>query len=119
MTKLKTDQTLFATILAMVAFGLVMVYSSSSAVAVLRYDYQPYHFAIRQLGWAIVSIGAMMLFKRLDYRRLNSAAWAFSGLGLVAICDVHTVSAGLQPVLNPIPLDVVGPTTRPSLLWCE
>ncbi|MFM2126274.1 MAG: hypothetical protein RL328_2725, partial [Acidobacteriota bacterium] len=83
MTKLKTDQTLFVTILAMVAFGLVMVYSASSAVAVLRYDYQPYHFAIRQLGWAIVSIGAMMLFKKLDYRRLDSAAWAFSGLGLV------------------------------------
>ena len=110
MTKLRTDQTLFATVLAMVAFGLVMVYSSSSAVAVLRYDYEPYHFAIRQLGWAIVGIAAMMLFKRLDYRRLDSAAWAFSSLGLVlaALILVFIVDArqhrwfrisgfGLQP----------------------
>ncbi len=83
MTKLKTDHILFATILAMVAFGLVMVYSASSAVAVLRYNYDSYYFAIRQLGWAVGSFCVLMFFKRLDYRKLNSATWAFSGLGMV------------------------------------
>ena len=37
MAKLKTDWILFLTILAMVGFGLVMLYSASSAVAELRY----------------------------------------------------------------------------------
>ncbi len=83
MARLKTDWILFLTILAMVAFGLVMVYSASSAIAELRNGVAPYYFAVRQLGWALLSIFVLMYFKRMDYRRLNTPAWAFSGLGIV------------------------------------
>jgi cell division protein FtsW len=83
MARLKTDWILFLTILAMVAFGLVMVYSASSAVAELRNGKAPYYFAVRQLGWALLSFIVLMYFKRLDYRRLNTPAAAFSGLGIV------------------------------------
>jgi len=61
----------------------VMVYSASSAIAEIRNGVAPYYFAVRQLGWALVSFFALMYFKRLDYRRLNTPAWAFSGLGIV------------------------------------
>jgi cell division protein FtsW len=81
--RLKTDRILFITILAMVTCGIVMLYSASSAVAELRYHYSSYYFVIRQIGWAIVSFGVLMWFKRLDYRKMNNAAWAFSGLGIV------------------------------------
>jgi len=83
MARLKTDWILFLTILAMVAFGLVMVYSASSAIAELRNGVAPYYFAVRQLGWALVSFFVLMYFKRMDYRRLNTPTWAFSGLGIV------------------------------------
>jgi cell division protein FtsW len=83
MARLKTDWILFLTILAMVAFGLVMVYSASSAIAELRNGVAPYYFAVRQLGWAMVSFFVLMYFKRMDYRRLNTPTWAFSGLGIV------------------------------------
>jgi cell division protein FtsW len=83
MARLKTDWILFLTILAMVAFGLVMVYSASSPIAELRNAKAPYYFAVRQLGWALLSFIVLMYFKRLDYRRLNTPAWAFSGLGIV------------------------------------
>ena len=83
MARLKTDWILFLTILAMVAFGLVMVYSASSAIAELRNGVAPYYFAVRQLGWALVSFFVLMSLKRMDYRRLNTPAWAFSGLGIV------------------------------------
>jgi cell division protein FtsW len=83
MARLKTDWILFLTILAMVAFGLVMVYSASSAIAELRNGVPPYYFAVRQLGWALISFVVLMYFKRMDYRRMNSPAWAFSGLGIV------------------------------------
>jgi cell division protein FtsW len=83
MARLKTDWILFLTILAMVAFGLVMLYSASSAVAELRYGVPPYHFVLRQIVWAIGSFFALMYFKRRDYHQLNTPAWAFSGLGLV------------------------------------
>lgn len=83
MARLKTDWILFLTIVAMVAFGLVMLYSASSAVAELRYHVEPYYFVVRQLLWAIVSFAALMYLKRRNYQRLNTPAWAFSGLGLV------------------------------------
>jgi cell division protein FtsW len=83
MARLRTDWILFLTIVAMVFFGLVMLYSASSAVAELRYHVAPYYFVVRQIGWAFVSFVVLMYFKRMDYRRLNSPAWAFSGLGVV------------------------------------
>ena len=83
MTKLKTDWILFFAILAMTGFGIVMVYSASSAVAELRYKVPPYYFVLRQIGWAAASFLVLMYFKRFDYRRLNTPAWAFSGLGIV------------------------------------
>ena len=83
MTKLKTDWILFFAIIAMTAFGIVMVYSASSAVAELRYKVPPYYFVLRQIGWAVASFLVLMYFKRFDYRRLNTPAWAFSGLGIV------------------------------------
>ena len=69
MAKLKTDWVLFLTILAMVGFGLVVLYSASSAVAELRYKVEPYYFFLRQIGFAIVSFLMLMYFKRMDYRR--------------------------------------------------
>jgi cell division protein FtsW len=83
MARLKTDWILFLTILAMVGFGLVILYSASSAVAELRYRVEPYHFFVRQLFWAVLSFLALMYFKRRDYRAMNTPAWAFSGLGIV------------------------------------
>jgi cell division protein FtsW len=83
MARLRTDWILFLTIVAMVFFGLVMLYSASSAVAELRYHVAPYYFVVRQIGWAFVSFLVLMYFKRMDYRRLNTPAWAFSGLGIV------------------------------------
>jgi cell division protein FtsW len=60
-----------------------VLYSASSVVAELRYHFEPYHFFVRQLAWAAVSFPILMYFKRFDYRRLNTPAWAFSGLGIV------------------------------------
>lgn len=83
MARLRTDWILFLTIVAMVGFGLVAVYSASSAVAELRYHVAPYFFVVRQLGWAAFSFLVLMYFKRTDYRRMNTPEWAFSGLGIV------------------------------------
>ena len=83
MAKLKTDWILFLTILAMTGFGIVMVYSASSAAAKPFYNVEPYFFVLHQIGFAVISFVVLMYFKRLDYRALNTPAWAFSGLGIV------------------------------------
>ncbi|MEJ7609006.1 MAG: putative peptidoglycan glycosyltransferase FtsW [Bryobacteraceae bacterium] len=80
--QLKTDRILFYTIIAMVCFGLVIVFSASSATAELKFSSQ-YYFIVRQLAWAVVSFFALLWFKRTDYRRFHSALWAFVPLGIV------------------------------------
>ena len=79
--RLKTDWILFFTIVAMVCFGLVIVYSASSVMAELKYKWDMY-FIVRQIGWAVVSFVVLMQFKRLDYRRFDNPVWAFAPLAL-------------------------------------
>jgi cell division protein FtsW len=80
--RLKTDWILFVTIACMVAFGLVMVFSASSVMAELVYKYS-YYFALRQVGWAVISFAVLMYFMRKDYRRMRDPLWAFVSLGVV------------------------------------
>lgn len=83
--RLKTDWILFLTVLAMVCFGLVMVYSSSSMLAELRYHVSTTHFFIRQLGWAVASLFLLLYCIKRDYRRWNDPRIAFAGLGVVLL----------------------------------
>ncbi len=83
--RLKTDWTLFLTILVLVCFGLVMVYSSSSMLAELKYHVSSTYFFFRQLGWAVVSFLVLLACTRRDYRRWNNPRFAFAGLGIVLL----------------------------------
>jgi len=87
--RLRTDWLLFSTIVAMVAFGIVMVYSASSVVAQLNPRLNSsFYYAGHQVVWAVVSFAALMYFKRRDYRRLESPAWAFGSLGVVLFLQI-------------------------------
>jgi cell division protein FtsW len=56
--------------LGLVAFGLVMVYSASSARAALAAD-DPAYYLKRQAVYALIGIVALAFFSRFDYRRLR------------------------------------------------
>lgn len=87
--RLKTDWLLFTTIVAMVGFGLVMIYSASSVVTELNPKIQSsFYFVSRQLGWAVISFLFLMHFKKLDYRILQSSTWAFGSVGVVLILQI-------------------------------
>jgi len=87
--RLKTDWLLFSTIVTMVAFGLVMIYSASSVIAQLNPRINSsFYYASHQLLWAVISFGALMYFKRRDYRVLQSPAWAFGALGVVLFLQI-------------------------------
>ncbi len=83
--RLKTDWILFLTVLAMVCFGLVMVYSASSLVAELKYHVSSTYFFLRQLWWAVFSFLILLYCMRKDYRRWNDPKIAFAGLGGVLL----------------------------------
>jgi cell division protein FtsW len=82
--RLKTDWILFTTIVLMVLFGALMVYSASSVVADIRMG-SSYYFAVRQLIWIALAIPLMMFLKKLNYRKLQTPAVAFTAMGLVMI----------------------------------
>jgi cell division protein FtsW len=82
--RLKTDWILFSTVVLMVLFGAVMIYSASSVVAEIRMG-SSYYFAVRQLIWIAIAIPLMMFMKRLNYRKLQTPAVAFTAMGLVMI----------------------------------
>ncbi len=82
--RLKTDWILFSTVVLMVLFGAIMIYSASSVVADMRMG-KSYYFAVRQLSWIAISIPLMMFLKRLNYRKLQTPAVAFTAMGLVTI----------------------------------
>lgn len=82
--KLKSDRTLFMTVLVMVLFGFIMVYSASSVVAEVKKG-SSYYYALRQLLWIVVAMPLMIFFKNLHYRKLQTPAVAFTLIGLVFI----------------------------------
>lgn len=92
--RLKSDWLLFGTVVAMVGFGLVMVYSASSVVAQLNpHINSSFYYAEHQLVWAVVSFVALMFFKRRDYRMLQSPVWAFGSLGMVLFLQILCFSS--------------------------
>jgi len=107
--RLKTDWILFATVLVMVSFGVLILYSASSIMAQLRYG-SSWHFVVRQVAWAVVAVFAMMTLKRTNYRKFQTPAVAFGAIGiaLLLLASVYVLDAqhhrwlrmgpvGLQP----------------------
>jgi cell division protein FtsW len=81
--RLKTDWILFATVLAMMSFGVLILYSASSIMAELDPRYgSSWHFVARQLVWAAVAVGLMMALKKVHYRNFQTPAVAFGAIGV-------------------------------------
>ena len=84
--RLKTDWILFATVVAMAAFGVLMLYSASSIMADLNPRYgSSWYFVARQLAWGVVAVIAMMALKRTHYRNYQTPAVAFGAIGVALI----------------------------------
>jgi cell division protein FtsW len=79
--RLKTDWYLFITIVAMVFFGALMIFSASSVMASFKMG-SSYYFLIRQIFWIVVAVLVMMGLKTMDYHKLQHPAVAFVSMGL-------------------------------------
>jgi len=67
----RMDWWLMSATLALVAFGLVMVYSASAVSAEVYFGKPSWEFAARQLGAAVVGLALMLWLKASDFRRLR------------------------------------------------
>lgn len=78
------DGVLFGAVLALVVFGVVMVFSASSVRAVRVYD-NGHHFLIRQAAYAMIGIPLMVVLARIDYHRYRALGKPvlFTAVGLL------------------------------------
>lgn len=67
------DHALLFVVLALMGFGLVMVYSASSITSMTEMADSQYYFK-RQLLWVVVGLFAMFGFSNLHYRRLEKVS---------------------------------------------
>lgn len=64
--------------------GVLMVFSASAVMAADKFG-SPYHFLLRQLGWAVAGLGAMSVAMNVDYRRWKHPGIVFTFLGLTTL----------------------------------
>ncbi len=83
--KLQADEWLFAGVVALALFGVIMVYSASAVVAASETGHTQYHYVFRQAVWTVLGLGVMLLGMRFDYTRLRSSTLAYGLLGLTLV----------------------------------
>jgi cell division protein FtsW len=89
--------------LGLVAFGLVMVYSASSARALLGSD-DPAYYLKRQALYALAGLVALVLLARFDYRRLRGAAGPLVLASFVLLVAVLAIGTAVNGARRWIPL---------------
>lgn len=97
--RIQTDWPMFLAILAILAFGLVMVFSASTTVPHLQNHmekWQPeksWEFAERQFGAAIVGLVLMFALRRLDYQKLQHPFYVFVPINILLVLLVGVIFA--------------------------
>lgn len=75
--KLASDSMLVAVTVGLLGFGLVCVWSASSALALEKHG-NPHYFLLRQAIWAGLGLAVMVAALRFDYRRLRQPTVVYS-----------------------------------------
>lgn len=89
--ELRWDLWLAAITVGLVIFGVVMVYSASSAAK------NPNRFLFGQIVWALVGLVAMAVLQRIDYHRYANPSFVYGFLGL---CVLLLLVVFLFPKVN-------------------
>jgi len=93
------DRTLLFSILSLLVVSVVMVYSSSSVVALTTYD-DPAFFMKRQVLWAIIGLALMAITMRIDHRMFYDQRIAI-GLAVVSLILLSaTLVPGIGKIIN-------------------
>src|ERR1700679_3443464 len=108
------DKWLFGTVLLLVLFGLVSVFSASAVLAKATLG-SPYAYVTKQAGFALAGMIALFALMRVDYRKYNNPKLIFPLMGITGLLLVAVL---LTPVVNGAHrwLRLGGQTFQPSEL---
>ncbi|MBP2635137.1 MAG: ftsW 1 [Firmicutes bacterium] len=91
------DYVIFFSIIGLMGFGIVMVYSSSAVSAYVNYN-DSYYFLKRQMIWATLGILTMLLTMNIDYHAWRKLAKPVMIITLILL--VLVLVPGLGKVVN-------------------
>lgn len=91
------DFLLFATVMTLITFGLIMVYSSSEVTSFYRHG-DSFYFLKKQLLWALIGLGVMTFFMNFDYWKIRKLVWL--GLGVSFLLLVLVLIPGIGKTVN-------------------
>ena len=86
------DPVLAAITIALIGFGVVMVYSASVIEATVVFR-DPQYFLKRQAAYAAVSLGVLWILSRVDYHRLRPLTYVVLG-GTAALLVLSVIGFG-------------------------
>jgi len=104
------DWTLVLAVLALLTAGVMFIYSASYRAPELPVS-PLYH---RQIGFAIIGLGAFVIMVLLDYRRLRDVAWLLYLIGLVGLALVLVPGVGKKMYGAVRWLTIAGIQVQPS-----
>lgn len=82
-----TAYTLLGTVLLMCLFGMVMIFSASSGLA-MEHHGSSFHYLLRQALWFAAGLAALAVLSGMDYRRLLRLSPLLAGLSLAGLFAV-------------------------------
>ena len=86
------DFTFFLLLMALLAFGLLMLFSASAPTAAQdSFDNNPFYFVTRQGIWAVIGLAGMFLISRIDYRFWKRFSRLFIALSILLLLAVLLV----------------------------
>lgn len=91
----KEERLILAGTLALVGFGLVMLYSASSMLALNKYG-DPAYFLKRQAIWVAMGLSAMVFLWKSDYTALRRYSLPILGVSLVLLVAVLVPGVGAE-----------------------
>jgi len=93
--KFHIDFLLLFTVLVLVCFGILMVYSASSYQAQLRYN-DKFFFMKKQIYGAVAGLVGLITMCFIDYRKLEKIKWPFLIISFVLLALVFIPKIGVQ-----------------------
>jgi cell division protein FtsW len=94
--KLQADKWLFASVIALALFGIVMVYSASAVIATGE-KHSQFYYVIKQAIWTFIGFGAMALATQFDYQRLRNRRLVY---GLLIATVLMLLAVFAFPTIN-------------------
>ncbi|MBM7855938.1 cell division protein FtsW [Desulfohalotomaculum tongense] len=93
--KKSPDFILFLTVLMLLSIGIVMVFSASQYVTIIRY-HNAFYFFERQMLWALIGVTAMIFTMNFDYYKIKRWILPIVVLGVILLLLVLIPGIGKE-----------------------